>query len=505
MNEVMNPPSGRVPRLISPRYGWPCTRPKPNQAIRRFFWVMVAGWAMVGLPWSLGGLAMGQEGLPLAKNQEAPGNPTLPSEQNAAGLQPLTLDEALKQALANNPRLGALQSKARAASHAPQQAAAWPDPMLSVGWMNVPTDTWRMDVDRNTMTQLTWSQRIPLWGKSGLKEDSAQAEAQAAAQDASEARLLLIRQVKEAWWALYATGHMVANAEATLDLMRDLVNTTASKYKVGMGLQQDVLLAQVQQAKMIDMKLDMERMRNMAALRLNTLLHRPAQTPVVLAPATTDGQAQDAAADDPVRLPELKVPETLGSEAPQPPGADMALHRPALEAIRLRTQAARHRLTLARRDQWPDVSISLSYGMSEYVDPTTNMMMPATATLMLGMEIPFGSRRNEAAAQKQEDLANKEMALADRQDALQAELEEAKLTYAQARARAMLYHQTILPQARQAVAAMKSAYVVNKVDFMKLLDAQMLAFSIENDYWKAQMEARQALARLAHTLGKEDL
>jgi outer membrane protein TolC len=65
-----------------------------------------------------------------------------------------------------------------------------------------------------------------------------------------------------------------------------------------------------------------------------------------------------------------------------------------------------------------------------------------------------------------------------------------------------LYKTGIIPQASLQVKSALSAYTVNKIDFMTLLDSQMTLYRYELEYHEALTEYEKNLASLEATVGK---
>jgi cobalt-zinc-cadmium efflux system outer membrane protein len=65
-----------------------------------------------------------------------------------------------------------------------------------------------------------------------------------------------------------------------------------------------------------------------------------------------------------------------------------------------------------------------------------------------------------------------------------------------------LYQTGIIPQAGLQVSSATSAYRVNKVDFMTLLDSQMTLYRYELEYHQALTEYEKNVANLEATIGK---
>lgn len=158
----------------------------------------------------------------------------------------LSIDEAVVQALANDPGIAALDAASRASATIPSQVGALADPTLAVNAMNVPVDTFDFDQEPMTQLQLVVSQAVPFPGKRSLQQDVATSSVDAAVSRQSEYRSTVIRNVRVAWWQLFETDRALQIVSRTRQLLQDFVQIAEVKYSVGKGLQQDVLLAQLE-------------------------------------------------------------------------------------------------------------------------------------------------------------------------------------------------------------------------------------------------------------------
>ncbi|MDH4224976.1 MAG: TolC family protein, partial [Deltaproteobacteria bacterium] len=378
-----------------------------------------------------------------------------------------------------------------AMAHMPDQMGSLPDPMLNLGAMNVPTDTYALDKDSMTMLQVGVTQAFPWWGKRAMKQEAFQREALAGEDEARETRLVLVRDVTSGWWELVFLDRSLEIVARNKELMRQLVELASTKYKVGRGLQQDVLRAQVELSKMTDEEIRMKGMRAMEASRFAALLHLPPARPVVLPPLADES------------LPEMDPSWTARGEQP---GEDLAAARPVVAARKEGMEAARSRLELAQRDYWPNLTLGVSYGIRPY-KTIDGMTMPPVVSVMVGIQMPLyaGWKQSEQEDQRREELSMREYAFHQGVDQARAEIGMALAAYQQAREQAVLYKTGIIPQSQQTLSAMYSAYQVSKVDFLEVTEAQITLYKYETEYWRALKEARQALARLAAALGQEKL
>jgi outer membrane protein, heavy metal efflux system len=396
---------------------------------------------------------------------------------------PLALEDAISMAVEGNPGLAEMQARAGAMAAIPSQAGALADPMVSFTALNFPVDTFSRDQEPMTQLQFGIEQSLPFPGKLALKERAAEFDADAAASNVDEVRLRLIRNVKQTWWQIFYLDRALETVSRNQDLLRQFVQIAQTKYKVGEGLQQEVLLAQVELSRLLDRRVELRGMRRQQAARLNALLARAASTPVALPQQVNESLAR--------LLPEAQLytrAETV---------------RPLLEQRHQEVEAARTRRDFARRDRYPDFSLGAAYGTRDGQNPDGSSR-PDLASLRLGMSLPLyaGRKQDKAVDQRTSELLQKQYALQDEWNTVRAEITAALADYERANAQVVLFKTGIIPQARQTVASMLSGYQVNKVDFLNLVRAQVTLYNYETQYWKSFSEANQALARLTAAVGE---
>lgn len=408
----------------------------------------------------------------------------VPFRVGAAAGQDAVLPEsaAVEAALRDNPGLAALRARAEAAAAVPAQAATLPDPSLQLNALNLPLDTFSLSQEAMTQLQVGVVQALPFPGKLSLRERAAEFDSAAAHDEVGEVRLQLERDVRSLWWNLFYLDRALQILARNRQLLRQLVEVAQSKYRVGQGLQQDVLLAQLELSRLHDQEIVLLGSRRGEEARLNALLNR--------------------AADQPIRLPKMKpavLPEVADEQVLQ---AQALQNRPLLAARQNVIEAARTRLDLARKDRSPDFSLGARYGRRVGDNPDGSSRADL-ASIMFSMNMPiFTSRRQDSAiAQRGSQLQQQRYNLDDARLRISREVSRALADYRTAREQARLLETGILPQARQTVASMLAAYQVDKVDFLNVVRVQVMLFNYETRYWRAVSSANQAQAALQAAVG----
>ncbi len=398
----------------------------------------------------------------------------------------LTIEAAVAEVVEANPDLAAISARAEALAAVPDQLGTLPDPWLSLKLVNLPIDSFSFSQEGMTQTQLGFSQKLPFPGKLGLRQEAAEAMANAAGLGVAELRLMLVRDVTMVWWNLFFLDRALQVVANNQMLMRQFIEVAESKYSVGKGLQQDVLLAQLELSKLFDHQVDLEGKRRNESIRLNTLLARPASTLIVL-----PGKV-------PENLPTLRGEAKLITQA-------VAL-RPLLAAREQQLEAARLRVELAERDYYPDFSVGAAYGLRQGDNPNGSAR-DDMLSLMFGMSLPLytGSKQDRAVDQRNAERLGQRYALADARNRVESAIGRALSDYRRGSEKAELFKTGIIPQAEQTVASMLAGYQVNKVDFLNVMRAQITLYNYETQYWNAFSKAHQATARLVAAVGEEHI
>lgn len=396
----------------------------------------------------------------------------------------LTLEAALAQAERANPSLAAIHARYEALKAVPSQVGTLPDPEISFGVQDLPVDTFDIPQEDMTQLQLGISQTFPFPGKLKLKAEVAEWEAEAIGDDVAELRLELLRDVAVLWWQVFYLDRALAVVAINQNLLRQFLKIAQTKYAVGQGLQQDVLLAQLELSRLLDLKLQLEGMRGQEAARLNALLDLPADTPLQL-PAEVERTLLEAPSEAVLFARAEKL-------------------RPILARIGKQIEAARTRVELAKKDFFPDFNLGAFYGFRSGQNPDGSSRADFL-TLKLSLNVPlyFATKQAKAVDQRQSELLHKQFQWQDAWNRVRAEIASALADYRRARQQAVLFDQGIIPQARQTVASMLAGYQVGKVDFLNLVNAQITLYNYEIQSWKTLAEARQALAKLQAAVGGE--
>src|ERR1017187_3749890 len=211
--------------------------------------------------------------LPKTQNVAPPTAPTATVELSAS-LQVLTLDEVISEALANNPGVQSALHTVNAQQHKIPQAKSLADPMVSVGWNGNLAPFSVQEGDPSSYRGISVSQQLPYPGKLKLRGQIAAKDVDAAQWDYEAVRRRVVAEVKAAYYDYFLYDKALQITRKDKDLLQKLSSISEARYRVGKGMQQDVLRSQVEISLLLQRITVLEQQRATAQARLNTFLAR---------------------------------------------------------------------------------------------------------------------------------------------------------------------------------------------------------------------------------------
>lgn len=396
----------------------------------------------------------------------------LPSAGSAGEADP-RLRAAIERALSDNPDIDEMEHRIRAARSRVPQARALPEPMLTIGAVNVPVPGFSFRQDDMTMKMVTLEQEIPAPGKRAAAARVAEAELEMVRTMHADHVNRLVAEVADAYFDLASLDARIDLQRRSIGRLEGVSESVRGRYRVGQGALPDALLAGVEETKARDRLRSLQAERAASAARFNTLQNLPAGQAVERVPLP----APDRAMPDPAI-----VSEALTSS-------------PAIRQAQADVRRAEEELGLARLQRRTDFTLMSSYGQRDRRDD----MVGAS----VGFNLPFVARRRVEAriAEKQAELSAARSRLAVARLELSRQVEEALITLASEADRAVLYRDTILTQIETAARAAQEAYAVGKIDFQTYVQATLAVDEGEAETIERETAIPRARAKLQAATG----
>jgi len=345
--------------------------------------------------------------------------------------------------------------------------------MLSFGVVNLPNN-FEFDEEDMTAKEIAISQKFPFPGKRGLNEDAAAREADAGAAEADDVANQVARDVKTAFYDLSHAYRAMEVTRRNKSILEELVRITQTRYALGQGIQEDVIRNQVEISKMVDDLIMLDQQKRALAAKLNYLLNRPRNSPV--------GPPED------IRFRPVAISiEDLQQQALE--------SNPMLRALKHEIAARSKNIELARRDYFPDVNLKFAYGQRE------DRLDMYSGMIEINLPIFVKSKQERRVAEGYADVRSAQARYAGAQNEIFFMIADMGSMAQRLERKVELYRTGIIPQARLQIDTAMSAYMVNKADFMTLLDSHMRLYRYELDYHDALTAYEKSLAALEATVG----
>ena len=352
--------------------------------------------------------------------------------------------------------------------------------MLGINLLNLPVDNLAFDREPMSGKQISLTQLFPFPGKLGLKEAIAREGAAVEEARYRELRQQVIRDVRQTFYDLFHVDKAVETVEKNRILLQQFVEIATSRYAVGKGLQQDVLKAQVELSRLIDKKINLRQKREILEARLNVLLNRPAGSPVGK-PGEPDMVQFD------YRLSDLKA---LAEK-----------NRPLLKAWQALQRQSRDKVKLAKKEYFPDFKVGVAYTQRNVLKNGRGGVDYLSGMFSTSVPLYFWKKQRKKWEESRLMLQSVEANFSDVQNRIFAALDEKLNELRKNRRLLNLYREGIIPQATQALNSAISAYQTDRVDFLTLLNNQMILFNYQLDYFRILSDYLKNIADLEMLTG----
>ena len=379
----------------------------------------------------------------------------------------LSVEDAVKQALASRASLTADQARITAAEGLKKQAALWPNPEFQFQNENLrPGQTYGRDVDTLAMV----NQDLDVLGKRPARVAAAERNVAASAADYESAKWRVALRVRQAYWSARGLQEIRDMLRTSADAFQKTVDFHTARFETGAIAEHDLLRV----------RLEHERLQIAAN-----------SASIDAAKARIDLLREMGQQDNPdvILIDRLDVPTPpSGFEVEQilSQRADIRAARAAVDLAKANTRVQ----DVAAR---PDLNLTAGYKRTELPDTTTGVNT-AIVSLRITLPVTDKNQGNRAAALAEVHRAEQNLG------ALETDV---RAEYSGAREEAELRRrelETMLQPMREHAATISqianSAYQEGATDLLRFLDAERARLDAELAWTRGMIEYRLSIVRL---------
>ncbi|MFZ2322881.1 MAG: TolC family protein [Ignavibacteriaceae bacterium] len=394
-----------------------------------------------------------------------------------------SLQELINTAIELSPKIKMLEMKKLAASNRIEQNSNLPDPMLTLGFANLPVNSFSFTQEPMTGKIVGLSQAFPFPGKLSEQADVNEKDMDIVEQEILDAKNEIRKNVIKSYDELLYVREAISIANSSKDLLKNIAEVVRTKYSVSTASQQNLLKVELEITNISEKIEDLKGKENTQLSMLNALLLRnessPFQTP---------------------EFPEIDY-QTFTVDAL----VDSAVkYRPFLAGIKEAKQKEILKQTLAEYDYYPNFNMALQYSFRDKIE-RTNTPLDDFFTVMVGISLPFnyGGKVNS----KVEETESMQK-LYDEQYQMSLQMLKSSFGVSVAkinsiRERIKLVSEGSLIQANENLKTTLTSYQVGQVDFLNVIDAQNSLLKIGNDLYRLKTDYLNEIAELEFLTGTE--
>ncbi|HDY83649.1 MAG: transporter [Gammaproteobacteria bacterium] len=417
----------------------------------------------------------------------------------------MTLTEAVDIAQRNDPWLVGSEYRQQAIEAQSTAAGSLPDPVVSVGFANLPTDTF--DFDQETMTQFKVgvSQTFPRGHSRALDQQRLSLLGAQYPYQRDDRRAKVAVNIANLWLEVFRATESIRLIEQDRALFEDLVDVAQSSYSTAVGRtrQQDLIRAQLELTRLEDRLTVLHERRDVSRSKLNEWLRA---APGELSPHNAQGQAGISANVSVAEtLPQIELYHPALYKAGATPSpqeiASYLRDHPAILSLDRKIDASKAGIELAEQKYRPQWSVNASYGYRED-NPVDNPSMDNDRadffSFGVAFDLPlFTSKRQDR--QVQSAIAGSEAIRTEKWLALRnmiAAFETQRSKLLRLNQRQGLYQSRLLQEMQEQAEASLMAYTTNDGDFSEVVRARIDELNARIDALDIEVDRLKTISQL---------
>ncbi|MBU1100588.1 MAG: TolC family protein [Bacteroidetes bacterium] len=397
--------------------------------------------------------------------------------------QPSKLDALVAEAIKVSPRIKVLKSKHDAAVSRIEIGTNLPDPMLTLGLMNLPTNSFSFTQEPMTGKIVGLSQGFPFPGSLSAKADVIAVDTSIINEENADLKNEIRRDMSKLYYDLILTRREIELVLESKSLLHQISDVAKSSYEVSNASLHNVIQVEVQLTRVRD-KIEMLRGNEKGLIaEINALLLRDEDSEVSTEETDTIA-AKGYSTNSLISIAKIK--------------------RPFLNGIKYSEEKSRLMEELAEYDFYPNFNLGLQYTERDNIS-ASGVNLNDFLSVMVGISLPinYGGKKTARVEEAQflqtlnrERFNSSVQSLSQAFGKLTAKLHELEN-------REKLVTESLLPQAEQLLKAALADYQVAKIDFVNVMKAENDILTIKTELVTLRTNYYKNLAEIEFLTGEK--
>ncbi|NNJ72355.1 MAG: TolC family protein [Enterobacterales bacterium] len=414
----------------------------------------------------------------------------------------ISLEEAIYLAKQNDPWLQSNRLEQQAIEDRSIAAGTLPDPKLSLGVVNLPSDTWQFDQEGMTQFKVGVSQMFPRGDSLEIKQQQLKIAANKYPLLREDRKAKVTKLISEIWLDAFLAQHTINLIKKDWDLFEQIADVAEANYSntVGKTRQQDVIRAQLEITQLED-RLTVEQLKlDTSIARLNEWLHI-FENDYLDSSYDFDKLEQSFFVSDQLPVISLIHEKLLQQDKlSRNELAHRLVSHPAIMAVEVKKQVSKKAVELARQKYSTQWGVNASYSYRD--DMPTGDDRADLFSIGITFDLPlFTDNRQDkevSASIAQAEAIRTEKFLMTRQmiSAIEKEIKEIN----RLNQRQQIYQELLLKQSNNQAIASLSAYTNDDGDFAEVVRARIAELNAKIVALKITVDKTKSIARLNYLL-----
>jgi outer membrane protein, heavy metal efflux system len=313
-------------------------------------------------------------------------------------------------------------------------------------------------------------------GKLSLKEEMARQDAEGTALLYESVRLKNVARIRELYFDLFLSYKIIDLIRERTVLFSQIEDAALARYSSGMGMQQEVLMAQTEKYMLLEKEeMQKQRIQSLEAM-LNVTVGRDVNAPL--------GRPSEQALSLQVK------------------GLDDLLlraydHSPEIRVRQRMIAAAEAKVRMAEKEYYPDITLAAGYfnrGGGQFSD-----MWSLTSTI--NIPIYYRTKQREAVLEAEAALAEAKRMLEAARLMVASAIRDNYSMYTASGKLMDIYRNGLMPKARQDFESALAGYAAGKTEAITVINRLKALIDFETLYWVQFVEHEKASVRFEAMTG----